>query len=117
MAKQQEVKLEDLIRDIRNKNYHVVYYLMGDESYYIDKVADYMADTILTPEEREFNQTIFYGADVTIETVINAAKRFPMMSEHQLKIWRNYLTICRSLKNQPYWCFATKMVVWIEERR
>ena len=99
---------------------------MGDESYYTDKVADYMADTILTPEEREFNQTIFYGADVTIETVINAAKRFPMMSEHQLiivkeaqnlKIWRNYLTICRSLKNQPYWCFATKMVVWIEERR
>lgn len=95
MAKQQEVKLEDLIRDIRNKNYHVVYYLMGDESYYIDKVADYMADTILTPEEREFNQTIFYGADVTIETVINAAKRFPMMSEHQLIIVKE----AQNLKN------------------
>ena len=95
MAKQQEVKLEDLIRDIRNKNYHVVYYLMGDESYYIDKVADYMADTILTPEEREFNQTIFYGSDVTIETVINAAKRFPMMSEHQLIIVKE----AQNLKN------------------
>lgn len=95
MAKQQEVKLEDIIRDIREKKYHIVYYLMGEEGYYIDKVADYMADTILTPEEREFNQTILYGADTNIEAIINAAKRYPMMSEHQLIIVKE----AQSLKN------------------
>lgn len=94
MAKQ-EIKVEDIIRELRNKQYRPVYYFMGDEPYYIDKLADYMADTILTPEEREFNQTILYGADTTIENVITAAKRFPMMSEHQVIIVKE----AQNLKN------------------
>lgn len=94
MAKQ-EIKIEDIIKELKNKQYHPVYYFMGDESYYIDKLADYMAETILTPEEREFNQTILYGADTTIENVITAAKRFPMMSEHQVIIVKE----AQNLKN------------------
>lgn len=85
MAKQ-EISIEEIIRNLKNKQYAPIYYLMGDESYYIDKIADYMADTILTSEEREFNQMIFYGGDTNIETIINAAKRFPMMSKYQLLI-------------------------------
>ena len=85
MAKQ-EISIEEIIRNLKNRQYAPIYYLMGDESYYIDKIADYMADTILTPEEREFNQMIFYGGDTDIETIINAAKRFPMMSKYQLLI-------------------------------
>ena len=72
MAKQ-EISIEEIIRNLKNRQYAPIYYLMGDESYYIDKIADYMADTILTPEEREFNQMIFYGGDTDIETIINAA--------------------------------------------
>ena len=85
MAKQ-EISIEEIIRNLKNRQYAPIYYLMGDESYYIDKIADYMADTILTPEEREFNQMIFYGGDTDIETIINAAKRFPMMAERQV-VW------------------------------
>ena len=79
-----EISIESIIRNIQNKQYLPVYYLMGEESYYIDKIAEYMANTILTENEKEFNQTIFYGNDVNIETIITAAKRFPVMSKYQL---------------------------------
>ena len=81
-----EISIESIIRNIQNKQYLPVYYLMGEESYYIDKIAEYMANTILTENEKEFNQTIFYGNDVNIETIITAAKRFPVMSKYQLII-------------------------------
>ena len=57
---------------------------MGDEAFYIDKIADYIIDNVLTDTEKEFNQTILYGADVDAATIINAAKRYPMMSEYQV---------------------------------
>ena len=91
----QEVKIEDIIHGIRNKQYSPVYYLMGDESYYIDKISEYMAEHILTPEEQEFNQTILYGGETNIESVINAAKRYPMMSSHQVIIVKE----AQNLKN------------------
>ena len=85
MAKQ-EITCEDILKELRAKQYRPVYYLMGDEPYYIDLIADYIADNVLTETEKEFNQTVMYGADVDIATVINAAKRYPMMSEHQVVI-------------------------------
>jgi DNA polymerase-3 subunit delta len=57
---------------------------MGDEAFYIDKIADYIIDNVLNDTEKEFNQTILYGADVDAATIINAAKRYPMMSEYQV---------------------------------
>lgn len=83
MAKQ-EYTYEGILKELRTKQYRPVYYLMGDESYYIDKIAEYIIDNVLTETEKEFNQTIFYGADVDAATIINAAKRYPMMSEYQL---------------------------------
>ena len=59
---------------------------MGEEPYYIDLIADYITDNILTETEKEFNLFVVYGADVDIATVINAAKRYPMMSEHQVVV-------------------------------
>ncbi len=59
---------------------------MGEESYYIDLIADYITDNVLSETEKEFNLTVVYGADVDIATVINAAKRYPMMSEYQVVI-------------------------------
>ena len=83
MAKQ-EYTFEGIIRELHAKQYRPVYYLMGDEPFYIDKIADYIADNVLTDTEKEFNQTILYGADVDAATIINAAKRYPMMSEYQV---------------------------------
>ena len=71
---------------MRAKQYRPIYYLMGEESYYIDLIADYITDNVLSETEKGFNLTVVYGADVDIATVINAAKRYPMMSEYQVVI-------------------------------
>lgn len=84
MAK--ETTYEEIVRDLRSQVYKPVYYLMGEESYYIDKISEYIAQTVLKEEEREFNQTILYGSDTDIVTVINAARRYPMMAERQVVI-------------------------------
>lgn len=85
MAKQ-EITYEDILKELKARHYFPIYFLMGEESYYIDNIADYIATHVLTDSEKEFNQTIVYGADTDIATVINAAKRYPMMSEHQVVI-------------------------------
>ncbi|MBQ3190810.1 MAG: DNA polymerase III subunit delta [Bacteroides sp] len=84
MAK--ETTYEEIVRSIKNHDYKPVYYLMGEESYYIDKISEYILQTVLKEEEREFNQTVLYGSDTDISTVINAAKRYPMMAERQVVI-------------------------------
>ena len=63
-----------------------VYFLMGEEDYYIDRIADYIIDTVLSETEKEFNLTVTYGADTDVANVINAAKRYPMMSEYQVVV-------------------------------
>ena len=82
----QEMTCDDILKELRAKQYRPIYYLMGEESYYIDVIADYMADHILSDSEKEFNLTVVYGADTDIVSIINAAKRYPMMAEHQVII-------------------------------
>ena len=81
-----EVTYEEIARDLKNRNYKPIYYLMGEESYYIDKISEYISQTVLTDEGKEFNLTVMYGADTDIASIINAAKRYPMMSEYQVVI-------------------------------
>lgn len=85
MAKQ-EITYEDIIKELKAKQYRPIYYLMGEEPYYIDLISDYITDNILTESEKEFNLSVVYGADVDIATIINAAKRYPMMSEYQVVV-------------------------------
>ena len=85
MAKQ-EFTYEQILTDLRKKNYSPVYFLMGEESYYIDYISDFIQRNVLAETEKEFDQTILYGKDVDIVTVINAAKRYPMMASHQVLI-------------------------------
>lgn len=81
-----------IMANLRNKIYKPIYILMGTkdgtESYFIDSISQYIADNVLAPEERDFNQVIFYGADTSMRQVIEQAKRFPMMAEHQVVILR-----------------------------
>lgn len=92
MAKQERT-YEDILRELKSGHYRPIYYLMGEEPYYIDVIADYIAHNILTETEKEFNQTILYGSDVDIATVINAAKRYPMMSKYQVIVVKEAQTI------------------------
>lgn len=93
MAK--EITYEEIARNLKNRIYSPVYFLMGEEDYYIDRISEYILDTVLTDSEKEFNQTVIYGADVDIATVINAAKRYPMMSKYQVLVVRE----AQNLKN------------------
>lgn len=85
MAKQ-EITYEYILKELKAKQYRSVYYLMGEESYYIDLIADYITNNVLTDTEKEFNLSVVYGVDVDISTIINAAKRYPMMSEYQVVV-------------------------------
>jgi DNA polymerase-3 subunit delta len=75
-----------IVNDIKAGNIKPIYFLMGEESYYIDKLSDYIEDKVLTEDEKGFNQTVLYGRDVTIEDIVSTAKRYPMMSERQVVI-------------------------------
>ena len=70
---------ESIMRDLKAKKYAPVYVLMGDESYYIDKISDYIAENVLDPDDRDFNQTIVFGADTTAAQVVDLAKAYPVM--------------------------------------
>ena len=86
MAEAKKVSFDSIMDDLKARRFAPVYYLMGDESYYIDKISDYIAEHVLQPEERDFNQTVLFGSDVTASQVADYARRYPMMSEHQVVI-------------------------------
>ena len=86
MAEAKNVSFDSIMGDLKARKFVPVYYLMGDEPYYIDKISDYIAENVLQPEERDFNQTILFGSDVTASQVADAARRYPMMSEYQVVI-------------------------------
>ena len=87
-AKDTLAATERMMSDLKKKIYKPIYLLMGEEPYFIDLVSDYMANNILTPEERGFNQLMLYGKDVTVPQVIDTARRYPMMSSQQVIIVR-----------------------------
>ena len=80
------VTYDSVMSELKARQFRPVYYLMGDEPYYIDKICDWIADNVLQPEERDFNQTILFGSDVTAAQVVDTAKRYPMMAERQVVI-------------------------------
>lgn len=75
-----------IVNDIKAGNIKPIYFLMGEEPYYIDKLSDYIEQNVLSEDEKAFNQTILYGRDVTIEDIVSTAKRYPMMAERQVVI-------------------------------
>ena len=77
---------DTVMRDLRAGIFAPVYVLMGEESYYIDLVTDYIAEHALREEERDFNQTVVFGADVNAGQVADMARRYPMMAERQVVI-------------------------------
>lgn len=101
MAKQ-EFTYEDVLKELKARRYRPVYYLMGEEPYYIDQISDYITDNVLTDIEKEFNLTVIYGADVDMATIINAAKRYPMMSERQVIVVKEAQAV-RGMEDLSYY--------------
>ena len=109
MAKKDSNQHIAILQDIRKKLFKPVYLLMGDESYYIDLICDAIIANALREEERDFNQTILYGADVDdFALVVNAAKRFPMMAEHQLIVVKEAQNI-KGIDNLSYYLQKPQM--------
>ena len=75
-----------IINDIKAGNIKSIYFFMGEEPYYIDKLVEFIEKSILTEDEQGFNQSVLYGRDTTIEDIISTAKRYPMMAERQVVI-------------------------------
>src|ERR1700761_3315070 len=75
---------ENILKDLKNRKFKPLYLLHGDEPYYIDLVGNYVEHKVLSDAEKGFNQTVLYGKDTDIMTVLNAAKRYPMMAEYQV---------------------------------
>ena len=79
-------KVKTIINDIKNGNTKPIYFLMGEEPYYIDGISKYIEENVLSEEEKGFNQMLLYGRDVSVEDIISNAKRYPMMAEKQVVI-------------------------------
>ena len=79
---------EDILRDLKAQKIAPVYYLMGEEDYYIDKLSDAIVDAVLTEDEKDFNLDIVYGAETEIDKVIELAHAYPMMAERRVVLVR-----------------------------
>ena len=92
-------KAKIIINDIKSGNIKPVYFLMGEESYYIDGISNFIEDKLLSEEEKGFNQMVLYGRDVTIDEIVSNAKRYPMMAERQVVIVKEAQDLSRTIEN------------------
>ena len=86
---------DQIMTDLKNKIYKPIYFLMGAESFYIDQITDYISNNVLAESEKAFNQTVVYGRDIAVKDIDNMARRYPMMSSHQVVIVKEAQTVKR----------------------
>ncbi|MCM8568135.1 DNA polymerase III subunit delta [Gramella jeungdoensis] len=87
-----------IVTEIQKGNIKPIYFLMGEEPYYIDKISDFIEENILTEEERGFNQMLIYGRDTSIDEIVSNAKRYPMMAERQVVIVKEAQDLSRTIE-------------------
>jgi DNA polymerase-3 subunit delta len=91
-------EINQIVSDITSGNLKPVYFLMGEEPYYIDKISDFIEEHVLDESEKGFNQVVMYGRDVSIEEIVASAKRFPMMAERQVLIVKEAQDLSRTIE-------------------
>jgi DNA polymerase III subunit delta len=101
-APKNAVSFDKILLDLKNKIYSPVYFLFGEESYFIDCISDTIEKLVLSETEKEFNQTILYGKDCDVPTVISYARRFPMMSNYQVIIIKEAQDLNKIEELEPY---------------
>ncbi len=88
---------KQIIAEILKKNYKPIYFLMGEEAFFIDKITEVIENNILTEDEKGFNFMTLYGRDVSMDEIISHAKRFPLMSDYQLIIIKEAQELSRNI--------------------
>jgi len=88
-----------IVNDIQKGTIKPIYFLMGEEPYYIDKISDFIEDNMLSEEEQSFNQMLIYGRDASIDEIVSNAKRYPMMAERQVVIVKEAQDLSRTIEN------------------
>lgn len=91
-------RVKNIIAAIAAGNPKPVYFLTGEEPYYIDKISQYIADTLLKEEEKGFNQMVLYGKDTNVNEIVAHAKRFPMMAQYQVIIVKEAQHLSRNVE-------------------
>ena len=86
---------KDIVLSINNNNFSPIYFLMGDEDYYIDQLTALFTEKVLSEDEKAFNQTILYGKDTEVNQIISESKQFPIGAEKRLIIIKE----AQNLKN------------------
>lgn len=96
-------KAKAIITDIKQGRIAPIYFLMGEEPYYIDGIAKFIEESVLSEEEKGFNQMVLYGRDVSVDDIVSNAKRYPMMAERQVVIVKEAQDLSRTIENLvPY---------------
>ena len=90
--------LNNVLTDIKNGQFLPVYFLHGEEPFYMDKISLLIEETILDESQKDFNQTILYGPDTSIEEIVNIAKRYPMMAPYQVVIVKEAQHLSRNIE-------------------
>ncbi len=95
------ISYKEISQNLKNKIYHPIYFLTGEEPYFIDKITEYIENDILREEEKDFNLHILYGRDVSASKILDYAMQLPMLSNYQVIIIREAQDISdiESLKN------------------
>lgn len=92
-------RIKEIVANINQGTPKPIYFLMGDEPYYIDKISKYISDNVLTEDEKGFNQMVLYGRETSVDEVISNAKRFPMMAQYQVVIVKEAQHLSRNIEN------------------
>ncbi|MBA4743979.1 MAG: DNA polymerase III subunit delta [Muricauda sp.] len=92
-------KVKEIVSEINKGNPKPIYFLMGEEPYYIDRISQYIAENVLTEDEKGFNQMVLYGKETSVDEIVANAKRFPMMAQHQVVIVKEAQHLSRTIEN------------------
>ena len=96
-------EVEKILAELEKKNYSPIYYLYGEEPFFIDVISDYIERNVLSDDEKAFNQQIVYGKDITIDALIHYAREYPMMAERRVIIVKEAKELNRTIANlEPY---------------
>ncbi|MEP2688945.1 DNA polymerase III subunit delta [Maribacter dokdonensis] len=88
-----------IVNAIKKGQISPIYFLYGEEAYFIDKISDFIGAKVLTEEEKGFNQMVLYGKDVSIDDIVGNAKRYPMMAERQVVIVKEAQHLSRTIED------------------
>ncbi len=92
----------EILTDVREGRFAPFYLLMGEEPFYVERLCEAIMNQAVNPFERDFNQIVYYGADVTAEQVISTARQFPMMGDHLLVVVKEAQMMSKPEDIAPY---------------